>query len=301
MINESCVPTQDGYLPNIYDNISVNDGLYQDKEESRSMQPTSGNGQLACLENPNSELLASPAGGSDGQLLCYDLRAAGRSPAATLWQHARGITSLSFEDPWLACGSASGAVSLMDVEACMRGASGRPPANKEGNRPPARGGNRPPACQGAHRRQLQGPGGAVSALDMAAGWLVAGGQANSARTWEFSDGGGASDGGHRGEGWRGDELCLAEGSEDEPEGHFVPSEALPTFSALRRAQYGAESLPGVPVYGAAARMQQGRGGVPLVPPPSAAPLGCRRQAASEHQTSWQIVRPRPPLLDKSRS
>ena len=178
-------------------------------------------------------------------------------------------------------------------------------------KPSTEGGNR---FQAPQRRQLQGPGGAVSSLAMSAGWLVAGGQAPTARCWKFTEytqgGGGIFPHGRRQESlnWHSNEAYSRSRGENEVDTESHRAVELRAFSAVRRAQQDNGNRSGggrgwarsrdVPT--TTGRHQQGRSGVPFVPPPSVSPLSCRRQVGSEQQTSWQIVRPRPALLNTSR-
>ncbi len=96
---------------------------------------------------------------------------------AVLLQDSRAVTSIAFEDPWLACGTATGVASLVNVEDALRA----PPAGSSSNAR-RRGG---PSSLPKPRRQLQGPGGAVHAVDMACGWLAVCGEAATVRTYRF--------------------------------------------------------------------------------------------------------------------
>ena len=111
-------------------------------------------------------------------MLCYDLRLAQSTPVTVLLQDSRAVSSLAFEDPWLACGTATGVVSLVNVEDALKA-----PPNAAGSSGTRRRGG--PSSLPKPRRQLQGPGGAVHAVDMACGWLAVCGEAATVRTYRF--------------------------------------------------------------------------------------------------------------------
>jgi len=131
-----------------------------------------------CMRLLRKRLRHDTAGGGDGRVLCYDLRLAQGTPVAVLLQDSRAVTSVAFEDPWLACGTATGVASLVNVEDALRA-----PAQAAGNSSARRRGG--PSSLPKPRRQLQGPGGAVHAVDMACGWLAVCSEAATVRTYRF--------------------------------------------------------------------------------------------------------------------
>ena len=120
-------------------------------------------------------------------MVCHDLRVAQSSPVAVLLQDSRAVSSLAFEDPWLACGTAAGVASLVNVEEALRGPA---PGGAGTSSVRKRGG---PMSLPRPRRQLQGPGGAVFSVDLASGWLAVCGEAATVRTYRFSARGGAGE------------------------------------------------------------------------------------------------------------
>ena len=112
-------------------------------------------------------------------MLCYDLRLEQSAPAAVLLQDSHAVTSLAFEDPWLACGSAAGLISLVNVEDALRCGASSAGTNGAPRRTPV-------TSQPKPRRQLQGPGGMVNAVGLSSGWLALCGESSTVRTFQFS-------------------------------------------------------------------------------------------------------------------
>ena len=73
--------------------------------------------------------ISCSTGSATGEVSAYDLRSSSSRPAAVvLGRHAEPVAALAFEDPWLAV--AQGSVTLVDVDAAMRGGRGGPSGSK---------------------------------------------------------------------------------------------------------------------------------------------------------------------------
>ena len=227
-------------------------------------------------------------------MLCFDLRLWQSVPAAVLLQDGHAVTSLAFEDPWLACGSAAGLVRMVDIEDALRGGAGGASAAGASRRTPA-------ARLPQPRRQLQGPGGAVSAADLSSGWLAVCGNSSTVRTYHFSRRGNAAQppphARQLGKALP-SRFPIAPAARHEPQpaaAHWVPDcpSALCDMGVTPVCEPGSETaLPA-----AVGKPQRRRHAtVPIAAPQLS--VGCRRESIAE-ATAWQIVRPRALTVDKS--
>ncbi len=226
-------------------------------------------------------------------MLCYDLRLAQSTPAAVLLQDSHAVTSLAFEDPWLACGSAAGLVGMVNVEDALRSGASSANANGAPRRTPVASLPKP-------RRQLQGPGGAVNAVDLSSGWLAACGESSTVRTFQFSRCGNSAqpqDARQHSRVWLNGpaaspavpcdlQFAAAHWAHDRPPAP-CGVDVAPTW----------EPSPENALPAAVARPQRRRHAVlPMAAPQLA--VSCRREACAE-ATFWQIVRPRALIVEKS--
>ncbi|KAG1664127.1 hypothetical protein FOA52_011950 [Chlamydomonas sp. UWO 241] len=93
----------------------------------------------------NSRMLFTGAG--EGLVLAHDLRM--QKSSCVVWHHNAGVTSLAFEDPWLASSSADGTLRMAS-------------------------------------RQLQAPSGPAYCVDLFDQWVACGSEAEVVRVWDFT-------------------------------------------------------------------------------------------------------------------